>query len=128
VVALARTDRRKDRVEVGYEELAAAEERASALTAATGVETRIIGWVHSHPHITVLPSHVDLRTQAQYQQMVRLLHEIACTMTRKGRGRGGLISILDVVVLQPHRTPASWASSWRSSRTTPKTRYVHAFL
>ncbi len=71
VVALARTDRRKDRVEVGYEQLAAAEERASALTAATGVETRIIGWVHSHPHITVLPSHVDLRTQAQYQQMVR---------------------------------------------------------
>lgn len=70
VVALARTDRRKDRVEVGYEQLAAATERASALTAATGVETRIIGWVHSHPHITVLPSHVDLRTQATYQQMV----------------------------------------------------------
>lgn len=69
VLALARTDRRKDRVEVAYEQLAAAEERASALTAATGVETRIIGWVHSHPHITVLPSHVDLRTQAQYQQM-----------------------------------------------------------
>ena len=24
---------------------------------------------HSHPHITVLPSHVDVRTQAAYQQL-----------------------------------------------------------
>ena len=24
---------------------------------------------HSHPHITVLPSHVDVRTQAMYQSM-----------------------------------------------------------
>ncbi|TYI06580.1 hypothetical protein ES332_A10G168100v1 [Gossypium tomentosum] len=29
--------------------------------------TRVIGWYHSHPHITVLPSHVDVRTQAMYQ-------------------------------------------------------------
>jgi BRCA1/BRCA2-containing complex subunit 3 len=25
------------------------------------------GWFHSHPHITVLPSHVDVNTQAMYQ-------------------------------------------------------------
>jgi hypothetical protein len=23
-----------------------------------------VGWYHSHPHITCLPSHVDVRTQA----------------------------------------------------------------
>ncbi|CAI9766084.1 unnamed protein product [Fraxinus pennsylvanica] len=28
------------------------------MTIATGVTTRVIGWYHSHPHITVLPSHV----------------------------------------------------------------------
>jgi hypothetical protein len=30
---------------------------------------RVIGWYHSHPHITVQPSHVDVRTQGQYQAM-----------------------------------------------------------
>eukprot|EP01113_Clastostelium_recurvatum_P048506 TRINITY_DN8853_c0_g1_i2.p1 TRINITY_DN8853_c0_g1~~TRINITY_DN8853_c0_g1_i2.p1 ORF type:complete len:248 (+),score=59.72 TRINITY_DN8853_c0_g1_i2:140-883(+) len=28
----------------------------------------IVGWYHSHPHITVLPSHVDIATQFSYQQ------------------------------------------------------------
>ncbi|XP_047307265.1 uncharacterized protein LOC124910638 isoform X2 [Impatiens glandulifera] len=37
------------------------------MTFATGRMTRVIGWYHSHPHITVLPSHVDVRTQAMYQ-------------------------------------------------------------
>ncbi|CAA0824431.1 Mov34/MPN/PAD-1 family protein [Striga hermonthica] len=37
------------------------------MTIATGTTTRVIGWYHSHPHITVLPSHVDVRTQAMYQ-------------------------------------------------------------
>lgn len=69
VIVMARTDRRKDRVEVGYEQLAEAEELASALKNASGQDIRIIGWFHSHPHITVLPSHVDIRTQAQYQAM-----------------------------------------------------------
>ena len=69
VVVMTRTDRRKDRVEVGYEQLAETSILASEITAETGIETRVIGWVHSHPHITVLPSHVDVRTQMQYQQM-----------------------------------------------------------
>lgn len=30
---------------------------------------RVLGWYHSHPHITVSPSHVDLKTQAMYQNM-----------------------------------------------------------
>ncbi|KAK9677192.1 hypothetical protein RND81_11G126700 [Saponaria officinalis] len=37
------------------------------MSATTGRRTRVIGWYHSHPHITVLPSHVDVRTQAMYQ-------------------------------------------------------------
>ncbi|CAH8258810.1 unnamed protein product [Arabidopsis lyrata] len=37
------------------------------MTISTGKTTRVIGWYHSHPHITVLPSHVDVRTQAMYQ-------------------------------------------------------------
>ncbi|XP_038897830.1 lys-63-specific deubiquitinase BRCC36-like isoform X3 [Benincasa hispida] len=37
------------------------------MTAMTGRTTRVIGWYHSHPHITVLPSHVDVRTQGTYQ-------------------------------------------------------------
>ncbi|KAF3450844.1 hypothetical protein FNV43_RR06933 [Rhamnella rubrinervis] len=37
------------------------------MTTSTGRTTRVIGWYHSHPHITVLPSHVDVRTQAMYQ-------------------------------------------------------------
>lgn len=28
------------------------------MTTTTGRTTRVIGWYHSHPHITVLPSHV----------------------------------------------------------------------
>ena len=30
---------------------------------------RILGWYHSHPKITVQPSHVDLRTQINWQRL-----------------------------------------------------------
>jgi len=30
------------------------------MTVTTGRTTRVIGWYHSHPHITVLPSHVGM--------------------------------------------------------------------
>ncbi|KAK9149700.1 hypothetical protein Scep_008457 [Stephania cephalantha] len=63
-----RSDRRKDRVETNPEQLAAASAQAEhKMTITTGRTTRVIGWYHSHPHITVLPSHVDVRTQAMYQ-------------------------------------------------------------
>ncbi|CAA2999110.1 lys-63-specific deubiquitinase BRCC36-like [Olea europaea subsp. europaea] len=61
-----RADRRKDRVETNPEQLTAASAQ-HRVTMATGITTRVIGWYHSHPHITVLPSHVDVRTQAMYQ-------------------------------------------------------------
>ena len=36
---------------------------------AESVDARVVGWYHSHPNITVPPSHVDLGTQANYQNM-----------------------------------------------------------
>lgn len=62
-----RSDRRKDRVETNPEQLAAASAQADRMSFTAGRTTRVIGWYHSHPHITVLPSHVDVRTQAMYQ-------------------------------------------------------------
>ncbi|KAH9297776.1 hypothetical protein KI387_029458, partial [Taxus chinensis] len=68
-----RSDRRKDRVETNPEQLAAASAQAEIsifehkMSTAMGRTTRVIGWYHSHPHITVLPSHVDVRTQGMYQ-------------------------------------------------------------
>ena len=38
---------------------------------AESLKGRVVGWYHSHPNITVPPSHVDLRTQANYQNMDR---------------------------------------------------------
>ncbi|KND03596.1 uncharacterized protein SPPG_01071 [Spizellomyces punctatus DAOM BR117] len=58
---LTRKDKRKDRVEISDEQLSNAIEEAEA----TG--TKVVGWSHSHPHITVFPSHVDLNTQRSMQ-------------------------------------------------------------
>ena len=59
-----RVDRRPDRVEISPEQLAAAAEEAARWTEETRRVTRVIGWYHSHPHITVHPSHVDVRTHS----------------------------------------------------------------
>ena len=44
--------------------------QAENITKATGVVTRVVGWYHSHPHITVLPSHIDINTQVCLEQLV----------------------------------------------------------
>ncbi|CAN8188420.1 unnamed protein product [Coccothraustes coccothraustes] len=77
VIILRRSDKRKDRVEISPEQLSAASTEAeisfsrdsSRLAKMTGRPMRVVGWYHSHPHITVWPSHVDVRTQAMYQMM-----------------------------------------------------------
>eukprot|EP00038_Savillea_parva_P013863 m.213036 g.213036 ORF g.213036 m.213036 type:complete len:282 (+) comp26348_c0_seq1:279-1124(+) len=69
LIILSRSDKRKDRCEISSEQLVSATETAERLAAATGRPLRVVGWYHSHPHITVWPSHVDLRTQAQWQVM-----------------------------------------------------------
>ncbi|XP_068919840.1 lys-63-specific deubiquitinase BRCC36-like isoform X1 [Petaurus breviceps papuanus] len=69
VIVLRRSDKRKDRVEISPEQLSAASLEAERLAELTGRRIRVVGWYHSHPHITVWPSHVDIRTQAMYQMM-----------------------------------------------------------
>ncbi|KAM9005262.1 lys-63-specific deubiquitinase BRCC36 [Sarcophilus harrisii] len=69
VIILRRSDKRKDRVEISPEQLSAASTEAERLAELTGRPVRVVGWYHSHPHITVWPSHVDVRTQAMYQMM-----------------------------------------------------------
>ncbi|EIE18526.1 hypothetical protein COCSUDRAFT_6434, partial [Coccomyxa subellipsoidea C-169] len=64
-----RTDRRKDRVEASPEQLASAMAIGEKLSEGSQTKVRVIGWYHSHPHITVLPSHVDVRTQGSYQML-----------------------------------------------------------
>jgi proteasome lid subunit RPN8/RPN11 len=61
--------RSDDRVEISPEQLAAAAGEAERMSIELGIHTRVVGWYHSHPHLAVVPSHVDVRTQAQYQQL-----------------------------------------------------------
>ncbi|KAH1084422.1 hypothetical protein J1N35_024183 [Gossypium stocksii] len=64
----SRSDRQKDRVEKNPEHFVVKLTSRYRMTASTGRTTRVIGWYHSHPHITVLPSHVGkCATQAMYQ-------------------------------------------------------------
>jgi len=69
VIMLLRSDKRKDRVEISPEQLSDASSQAEQLALNLGKPMRILGWYHSHPHITVWPSHVDVETQATYQLM-----------------------------------------------------------
>ncbi|EEB13628.1 COP9 signalosome complex subunit 5A, putative [Pediculus humanus corporis] len=69
LIILQRSDKRKDRVEISTEQLHSAMVKTSELSDSLGEPINVLGWYHSHPHITVQPSHVDLRTQASYQMM-----------------------------------------------------------
>ncbi|XP_046420961.1 lys-63-specific deubiquitinase BRCC36 [Neodiprion pinetum] len=69
VKILRRSDKKKDRVEISSEQVLKAAAEAERLTIELNRPMRVLGWYHSHPHITVWPSHVDVRTQATYQTM-----------------------------------------------------------
>lgn len=69
VIMLRRSDKQSDRVEISPEQLSAASTEAERLAVELDRPMRVLGWYHSHPHITVWPSHVDVRTQAMYQMM-----------------------------------------------------------
>jgi len=64
-----RSTRERFRVEIDPLELSKALDFAASLQAANGEKLRLVGWYHSHPKLAVLPSQVDLRTQASYQLM-----------------------------------------------------------
>lgn len=59
-VILRRLDKKPDRVEISEEQLVQATLRAEELAAEVGRPLRVVGWYHSHPHITVWPSHVGM--------------------------------------------------------------------
>ncbi|XP_018318403.1 lys-63-specific deubiquitinase BRCC36 [Agrilus planipennis] len=66
---LNRSDKQPDRVEISPTQLCSASSKAEILAQELKRPMRVLGWYHSHPHITVWPSHVDIRTQAMYQTM-----------------------------------------------------------
>lgn len=71
---LSRTDKRPDRVEVSSEQLAV------MVTLAEERGLKVIGWYHSHPHITAAPSHVDARTQGQFQSLDQGFAGLICAV------------------------------------------------
>ncbi|KAJ1972879.1 BRCA1 BRCA2-containing complex, subunit 3 [Dimargaris verticillata] len=66
---LRRSDKQRDRVEISPEQLHLAAVQADQRAAELNRPIRVIGWYHSHPHITVHPSDVDLATQHRQQQL-----------------------------------------------------------
>eukprot|EP00049_Salpingoeca_infusionum_P015639 m.306010 g.306010 ORF g.306010 m.306010 type:complete len:532 (-) comp15914_c1_seq5:2488-4083(-) len=92
---LTRSDKRKDRVEISAAHQSQAAIKAERISKATKRNLTVLGWYHSHPHITVWPSHVDLRTQHQYQslssQWIGLI--VACfQMTKAGAQHAAIIA------------------------------------
>ncbi|XP_012273128.1 lys-63-specific deubiquitinase BRCC36 [Orussus abietinus] len=80
VIILRRSDKKKDRVEISSEQLLEAAAEAERLTVELKRPMRVLGWYHSHPHITVWPSHVDVRTQATYQTMDHSFVGLICSV------------------------------------------------
>ncbi len=65
-----RLDKRPDRVEVSDDQMILATQVVEDLAKKEDKPgLSVIGWYHSHPKITVWPSHVDLRTQFSYQSL-----------------------------------------------------------
>lgn len=69
---LHRSDKQPDRVEISPEQLCLASAYAEQLQHRLKKPMRVLGWYHSHPHITVWPSHVG--EYYQLQKMIMDLH------------------------------------------------------
>lgn len=68
-INLVRNCKEKDRVEVDEMQLSSAMHKAEELSLSLGEESFLVGWFHSHPNITIFPSHVDLNTQSSLQSL-----------------------------------------------------------
>lgn len=88
-----RSDRRKDRVEISPTQLAAAVDEAEKMSTKHRT-TRVIGWYHSHPRITVPPSHVDVRTQAEFQQLDRGFIGLIFSVFNMSRSNDGRMQVI----------------------------------
>eukprot|EP00756_Hemistasia_phaeocysticola_P052059 Hpha_TRINITY_DN27254_c0_g1::TRINITY_DN27254_c0_g1_i1::g.140778::m.140778/K11864/BRCC3, BRCC36; BRCA1/BRCA2-containing complex subunit 3 len=87
VVQVPRIDKRSDRVEISPVDMLEASTTAENIGRELGRSTRVVGWYHSHPNITCLPSHVDLATQRDYQMLdtgwVGLIFAVHANTTHK---------------------------------------------
>jgi BRCA1/BRCA2-containing complex subunit 3 len=88
-VILHRSDKQPDRVEISPEQLCTASGYADELAHKLDKPMRVVGWYHSHPHITVWPSHVDVRTQVMYQMMDPLFVGIIFSVYQSDTGSTG---------------------------------------
>jgi BRCA1/BRCA2-containing complex subunit 3 len=100
-LVLSRKDRQKDRVEVGDEIVALSSTVAERICAIDGREENVIGWYHSHPHITVMPSHVDVKTQGNYQQLDSAFVGLIFSVFDSGR--------FDICAFQSKQLGQDWA-------------------
>ena len=57
---MRRLDKQPDRVEISPEQLSSGAIEAESLSERMGRTVQVVGWYHSHPHITVWPSHVGM--------------------------------------------------------------------
>eukprot|EP01063_Lacrimia_lanifica_P034787 TRINITY_DN6516_c0_g7_i1.p1 TRINITY_DN6516_c0_g7~~TRINITY_DN6516_c0_g7_i1.p1 ORF type:complete len:338 (+),score=98.59 TRINITY_DN6516_c0_g7_i1:79-1092(+) len=96
-----RSDKRSDRCEVAPEDQFAATEEAEKLTQA-GLTTKVVGWYHSHPHITCPPSHVDLRTQGHLQALGLGVALIFSVFNNASEPRDGFTSSQELGRIQVH--------------------------
>uniref|UniRef100_A0A0X3P0H6 Lys-63-specific deubiquitinase BRCC36 n=2 Tax=Schistocephalus solidus TaxID=70667 RepID=A0A0X3P0H6_SCHSO len=69
VFPLQRTSQQSDRVDISAAELAGCIEKCEDISKYMKCPVSVVGWYHSHPHITPFPSHVDLQTQLNFQSM-----------------------------------------------------------
>ena len=128
LLILTRSDRRKDRVEISPEQLSEAAGEAERVQARTGKPTRVIGWYHSHPHITVWPSHVDIQTQAQMQMLdpgfIGLIFSVFSEDGRDQTGRARVTAFQSVPPTVEGNTTAPFAfnSQW-SHKKVPLTLF-----
>lgn len=124
----------QDRVECGGEQMAHVAQTAEQMSASTGRETRVVGWYHSHPHITALPSHIDIATQVRHRRTARYVPSARARMSPSRRlllaralvercvhRAGRLIAAAERPPVRRRATSAwtaaSWASSSRASTT-----------
>ncbi|XP_017741603.1 PREDICTED: lys-63-specific deubiquitinase BRCC36-like [Rhinopithecus bieti] len=91
VIILRRSGKSKDRVKISSEQLSAASTEAERLAELTGRPIRVVGWYHSHPHIIVWPSHVDVRTQAMCQMIDQERLIFSCFIEDKNTKTGWVL-------------------------------------
>lgn len=63
-IILHRSDKQPDRVEISPEQLCEASTYAEQLAKELEKPMQVLGWYHSHPHITVWPSHVGKKSKS----------------------------------------------------------------